>query len=85
MKMKKRLLAIRKQSRIALPKENIWFFNEDSVVNPSSPVGEKKSSRNDRLSIMQDDYSRYSDGYSERNNTKKVSSFVVDWQMSNAF
>jgi len=82
--MKRNFNIIRKQSRIAVPKENLWFFSEDSAVN-QSPVIEKKSFRNDRASIFSDDYTRYSQGNSEFPKAKKKCSFVVDWQMSDAF
>ena len=84
MKVRKRILQIRKQSRITLPKENLWFYSEEGSVN-QSPVSERKSFRKDRLSILNDDYNRYSLDSSERNMTRKECSFVVDWQLSDVF
>jgi hypothetical protein len=78
--MKKHILHIRKQSRIELPKESLWFFSEDSIVN-QSPVTKRKTARNDHLSIYQDDYNRYSLENSGRNKKEKDCTFVVDWQM----
>lgn len=84
MRVRKRILDTRKQSRIAQPKKNLWFFSEDNVINQSS-VSENKSFRNDRTSIFKDDYTRYSQGNSELSRTKKECAFVVDWQMADAF
>lgn len=84
MRARKRILNIRSQSRIAIPKENVWFFSEDSAII-QSPVIERKTIRNDRLSILNDDYSRYSLENSGRDGNKKGCAFVVDWQMSDAF
>ena len=83
MKMRRRLLAIRKESRISIPKENIWFFSEGTTSQSS--VSEKKSVRNDRQSILNDDYDRYSLNKSVKSSAKRGNSFVVDWQMSDAF
>jgi len=84
MRARKRILNIRNQSRIAIPKGNVWFFSEDSAII-QSPVIERKTIRNDRLSILNDDYSRYSLENSGRDRNKKGCAFVVDWQMSDAF
>ncbi|MDP2337545.1 MAG: hypothetical protein Q8N05_14090 [Bacteroidota bacterium] len=84
MRVRKRIISLRKQSRIAPPKKNLWFFSEDSVIN-QSPVTEKKSFRNDLASIFNDDYTRYSQGNLEHTRVKKECAFVVDWQMSDAF
>jgi len=81
--VRERILNIRKQSRIKLPKDNLWFFSEGNTLN-QSPVAEKKSFRKDRLSILNDDFNRYSLENSERIGNKKECSFVVDWQMSDA-
>ena len=83
MRARKRIIHVRKQSRITLPKENLWFFSEDSAV-AQSPVSERKPIKNDRLSILSEDYNRYSLENSGRSRNKKLS-FVVDWQMSDAF
>jgi hypothetical protein len=84
MKVRNRIISLRKQSRIAQPKNNLWFFSEESVMNQSS-VTEKKSFRIDRASIFNDDYTRYSQGNSQLTKVKKECAFVVDWQMSDAF
>lgn len=84
MVVRKRILEIRKQSRITLPKENVWFYSEGSAANQSQD-SERKSLKNDRLSILNEDFSRYSLENSGRNRNKKLCSFVVDWQMSDAF
>jgi len=84
MRAHKHILNIRKQSRIDLPKQNLWFFSENEVLGSSS-VTEKKTNRNDRLSILNDDYTRYSQGNSELTRTKKECSFVVDWQLAENF
>jgi hypothetical protein len=84
MKVKKKILHIRKQSRIEIPKESLWFFSEDSVEK-QSPVIKRKTIRNDRLSILKDDYDRYSGNFSERNKDKEDCTFVVDWQLSDTF
>ena len=84
MRARKRILNIRNQSRIIIPKEDLWFFSESTPAK-QSPVIERKSTRNDRLSILNQDYTRYSlDDYG-MDRTKKASGFVVDWQMSDAF
>jgi hypothetical protein len=82
--VKKQIKQIRKQSRIEFPKENLWYFSENGAKS-QSPVSKKKSAKNDRLAILQDDYERYSPEASGRNNAKKDCTFVVDWQMSDAF
>ena len=84
MRARKRIINIRNQSRITIPKEDVWFFSEGSAVS-QSPVNERKSIRNDRLSILNDDYNRYSLENSGRGGKKRGCSFVVDWQMSDAY
>ena len=84
MRARKRIINIRNQSRITIPKEDVWFFSESSAVS-QSPVNERKSIRNDRLSILNDDYNRYYLENSGRGGKKNGCSFVVDWQMSDAF
>lgn len=82
--MKKRILRIRKQSRIEIPKENLWFYSEDRTEK-QSPVIKRKKIRNDQLSILRDDYEFYRHDYFERNNDKETCTFVVDWQLSDTF
>jgi hypothetical protein len=84
MRAHKRILNIRKQSRIDLPKQNLWFYSEQEAIL-SSMVTEKKSMRNDRFSILNDDFTRYSHGNSELARSKKECSFVVDWQLAGNF
>jgi len=81
MKVKKRILHIRKQSRIESPKENLWFYSEDSATK-QSPEIKRKTARNDRLNILMDDYSRSKKRYSEKNKVQEDCTFVVDWQLS---
>ena len=83
MRARKRILSIRNQSRISIPKESLWFFSESSSIK-QSPVIENKSVRNDKLSVLYDDYSRYSLDDSGSNRNKQGVGFVVDWQMSDA-
>lgn len=84
MKARKRILDIRKRSRITSSNENLWFFSEGSADNQSI-TAKRKSVRNDRLSILKDDYNRYSLEDSGRNKKKKECNFIVDWQMSDTF
>lgn len=81
MRARKRILTIRKQSRIAAPKENLWFYTESPTVIPS-PVSNNRPIKNDRFSIFNDDYTRYSQGNSGKSHLKNQCSFVVDWQLS---
>jgi hypothetical protein len=82
--VKKRILRIRKQSRIEVPKENLWYFSEDNVAQ-QSPVINRKKVRNDYLSIMKDDYDRFSINHPESSSDKDNCTFVVDWQLSDTF
>jgi hypothetical protein len=84
MKARKRILDIRKQSRITSSKENLWFFSDDRTDDQS--IEEKrKSMRNDRLSILKNDYNRFSSEDSDKDKNKKECHFIVDWQMSDTF
>ncbi len=84
MKARKRILNIRKQSRIGNSRENVWYSSEESLER-QSPVSERKSWRTDHLSILSEDYDRFSLDYSERSKNKKECPFVVDWQMNDTF
>jgi hypothetical protein len=84
MKARKRILDVRRQSRITSTRENLWFFSDDHTDDQSA-AAKRKSVRNDRLSILRDDYDRYSLDNSGRDNKKKECPFIVDWQMSDAF
>lgn len=83
MKARKRILDIRRQSRITSSNENLWFFSDDRT-DDQSITAKRKSIRNDRLSILKDDYNRYSLD-SEKDSKKKECPFIVDWQMSDTF
>ena len=84
MKAQKRVQDIRRHSRIVSSNENLWFYSEDSA-DIQSITPKIKSVKNDRLSILKDDYNRYSLDNSDRDRNKKESPFVVDWQMSDTF
>jgi len=84
MRVHKHILSIRKHSRVDTPKQDLWFYSGDSVTNQLQST-EKKSIRNDRASIFNDDYTRYSQGNSELTKPKKECSFVVDWQLEDTF
>lgn len=84
MKARKRILDIRRQSRITSTSENLWFFSDDRA-DEQSIAAKRKSVGNDRLSILKDDYDRYSIDNSGKDNKKKECPFIVDWQMSDTF
>jgi hypothetical protein len=84
MKARKQVLDIRKRSRIASSNENLWFFSEDSA-DSQSIVPKRKSLRNDRLSILNEDYNRTLREGSDSQMDKKECHFIVDWQMSDTF
>jgi hypothetical protein len=62
----------------------LWFFSDDRT-DEQSIAAKKKSVRNDRLSILTNDYNRYPLDNFGRDNKKKECPFIVDWQMSDAF
>jgi hypothetical protein len=84
MVVRERIQRIRKQSRIAHPTSNLWFFNEANDVTQSQ-VSKRISVRNDRVSLFNEDYTHYGKGNNDFRKTKKECPFVVDWQMSDAF
>jgi hypothetical protein len=84
MKARKRILDIRRQSRIGSSNNNLWFFSDDHSEDQSI-AAKRKSVRNDRLSILRNDYNRYTLDDSGRDNKKKECPFIVDWQMSDTF
>jgi hypothetical protein len=82
--MKKHILNTRKQTRIRLPKNNLWFFSEDSETKPMHD-SENKSAMKDRSNNLNKDFIFYSTGNSEKNKKDKECYFVVDWQMSDVY
>ena len=84
MKARKQVLDFRKHSRIASSNENLWFFSEDSA-DSQSIAPKRKSLRNDRLSILNEDYNRTLHEGSDSKTDKKECHFIVDWQMSDTF
>ncbi len=82
MKAKKRILDTRSQSRITSSSENLWFFSDDRTDDESIAV-KRNSVRNDRPSILRDNFNRYFREDSEKQNEKNECRFIVDWQISN--
>lgn len=82
--VQKRIQRIRKQSRIASPTRNLWFLSDESWMNESQATA-KRSFKNDRASIFNDDYSSYRNGNTGLHRTTNECPFVVDWQMSDTF
>jgi len=80
----KRIQKIRKQSRIASPTENLWFFSEESAIR-QSPVTERQSTRNERLSLFDEHVNRSTSYMLKKQMNKKECLFVVDWQMPDTF
>jgi len=84
MKAQKRDIGIRKHSRSASSNENLWFFSEGSA--DSQYIAPKiKSVKNDRLSILKEDYNRYLLEDLDSKKNKEECPFIVDWQMSDTF
>jgi len=80
MKTLKRITGKREQSKGNVPRESIWYFNEETVLD-STPVKSKESGKFDNRKAMNEKNNRLA--YTiERNKPKKESSFVVDWQLS---
>lgn len=75
---------IRNQSRIGTPKQNLWFFSDDQISD-QLPDKVKKSIKNDRARIFDDDYIRYSQAHLELSKAKKQCTFIVDWQLEDSF
>ena len=84
MKAKDRILKIRRQSLIARPKEKLWYFTEENSDFESNE-NQIKTKKNDRLSILYDDYKSYSQEREKRNVKTKDCLFVVDWQLTDVF
>jgi hypothetical protein len=89
MRAKKRIPDIRKQSRIATPKKNIWFYEEEEegeeVLTSQRPGSQINSFQNERSPIIRDDFTKYSLEKQYYSKTKKECSFVVDWQLDESF
>jgi hypothetical protein len=80
----KRIQRIRKQSRIANPTENLWFFSEESAIRQSQ-MTEKQYMRTERLNSFDDHLKHSTSDMLKKQMNKKECSFVVDWQMSDTF
>ena len=84
MKAKRRIPESRKQSRIDTPNRNIWFYSEKTSTS-QSPETEVISFRDDRSTILREDFSKYSEENQLITRTKKECLFVVDWQLEENF
>jgi hypothetical protein len=86
MKARKRISSSFRKARTASSRENIWFYAESNPANQlQDNENGQKSVKNDRFSILNNDYKRVDPEVQERKKEKKDSSFVVDWQMSDVF
>ncbi len=83
MRQRERILSIRKQSKDRISRENLWFFNEESVYNPSS-ISPNKIGKNDGFRGIREDYDPFITKSSEKNKFNKECLFVVDWQLTDA-
>jgi len=83
MRTRERIVSIRKQSRDRVPRENLWYFDESSVMNLSS-LSEKKVIKRDSYRAIEENYDPFMSKISEKNRLKKNCLFVVDWQMSDS-
>jgi len=81
MKTLERITGKREQSKGNVPRESIWYFNEETVLD-STPVKSKESAKFDNRRAMSEKNNRLAYMSMERNKPKKESSFVVDWQLS---
>jgi len=81
MKTRRRILGVRRYSTVRSPNRNLWFFSDGNIDSQSVPK-EIKSARNDRISIMKEDFDRYSSDQSVQDRSKKECTFIVDWQLS---
>ncbi len=79
--VRKRILEIRRQSRISIPKKDLWFFSEDSAI-AQEPVKKRKSNRNDRLDALYQNYDRFSLENPNQDRIRQESLFIVDWQIT---
>jgi len=81
MRKRERIIGIRKQMKDRIPRESLWFFNEESVYD-QSPVPEKKIGKEDRFRGIKENYDPFMTKTSERNKFNKECLFVVDWQLT---
>jgi len=61
--------------------KTIYGFSVKIMLRTNYRNPKKKFSRKDRVSVINDDYKRYSTENQEMFTTKKQCSFVVNWQM----
>lgn len=83
MRKRDRLISIRKQSNERIPKENLWFINEETQFN-QSPVSSNRTVKDDRFRGIREDYDPFMTKTSEKNKLSKECLFVVDWQLTDA-
>ncbi len=83
MRKRERILSVRKQSKDRISSENLWFFNEKSVYNPSS-IPTNKIVKNDGFRGIREDYDPFMTKTSEKSKFNKECLFVVDWQLTDA-
>jgi hypothetical protein len=83
MRKRDRLISIRKQSSVRTPRENLWFFNEETQ-SKQSPVPSNKIGKDDRFRGIREDYDPFMTKTSEKNKFSKECLFVVDWQLTDA-
>lgn len=81
MKTQKRILNIRNQSRIDLPKVNLLFFNEGNNIDQQIPEGASGPSKNNDVIIFKENLNCMVDLHANLMATKKESPYVVDWQI----
>ncbi len=83
MRTRERIVSIRKQSKDRVPRENLWYFNESSVMNLSS-LSEKKVIKRDSYRVPEENYDPFMSKTSEKNRLRNNCLFVVDWQMADS-
>lgn len=81
MRKRERIINIRKQIKDRVPRENLWFFNEERVYN-ASPIPANKIGKNDEYRGIREDYDPFMTKTSEKNKFNKECLFVVDWQLT---
>lgn len=80
MRTRERKLNIRRQSKDRVPRENLWFYNGDSILS-STPIPEKRSYQRGSLRTINENYDPFLEKTSEKNQLRNECLFVVDWQM----